>query len=156
MVQKRVCTSSKAMLEYEERHLSNGDYHLEEGKVQGHFVGALADEWNLFSASASSLVPPPSERLQPWHPCASLCTAFRAQKDIPTTSSKNWIRPLKNKQGLPTHEQSASQKSFIVSCGRRGGYRNVGRFIKKENSYQVAHAGRALWFTAAVIFGGKT
>ena len=47
MVQKRVCTSSKAMVEYEERHLSNGDYHLEEGKVQGHFVGALADEWNL-------------------------------------------------------------------------------------------------------------
>ena len=22
-----------------------------------------------------------------------------------------------------------------ISCGRRGGYRNVGRFIKKENSY---------------------
>jgi conjugative relaxase-like TrwC/TraI family protein len=47
MVQKRVCTSSKAMVEYEERHLSNGDYHLEEGKVQGHFIGALADEWSL-------------------------------------------------------------------------------------------------------------
>ena len=35
------------MIEYEERHLSNGDYHLEEGKVQGHFIGALADEWSL-------------------------------------------------------------------------------------------------------------
>src|SRR5260370_38301177 len=109
MVQKRVCTSSKAMLEYEERHLSNGDYHLEEGKVQGHFVGALDDAWNLFSASASSLVPPPSERLQPWHPCASLCTAFRAQKDIPTTSSKNCIRTLKNNPEFTSHVQSVSQ-----------------------------------------------
>jgi conjugative relaxase-like TrwC/TraI family protein len=35
------------MVEYEERHLSNGDYHLEEGKIQGQFIGALADEWNL-------------------------------------------------------------------------------------------------------------
>jgi hypothetical protein len=35
------------MVEYEERHLANGDYHLEEGKVQGQFIGALADEWNL-------------------------------------------------------------------------------------------------------------
>jgi hypothetical protein len=44
MVQKRVCTSANAMVEYEERHLSNGDYHLEEGKVQGEFTGALAEE----------------------------------------------------------------------------------------------------------------
>ena len=47
MVQKRVCTSSDAMVDYQERHLSNGDYHLEEGKIQGQFVGTLADEWNL-------------------------------------------------------------------------------------------------------------
>ncbi len=32
---------------YEERHLSNGDYHLEEGKVQGEFIGALAEESGL-------------------------------------------------------------------------------------------------------------
>ena len=30
-----------------ERHLSNGDYHLEEGKIQGQFIGVLANEWNL-------------------------------------------------------------------------------------------------------------
>ena len=35
------------MVEYEERHLSNGDYHLEEGKIEGQFIGALADEWDL-------------------------------------------------------------------------------------------------------------
>src|SRR3982074_1329814 len=47
MVQKRVCTSSDAMVDYQERHLSNGDYHLEEGKVQGEFIGALAAEGGL-------------------------------------------------------------------------------------------------------------
>src|SRR6201988_2998744 len=47
MVQKRVCPSSGAMVEYEERHLSNGDCHLKEGKIQGQFIGALAEEWNL-------------------------------------------------------------------------------------------------------------
>jgi hypothetical protein len=47
MVQKRVCTSAQAMVDYQERHLSNGDYHLEEGKIQGEFIGALADQWGL-------------------------------------------------------------------------------------------------------------
>jgi conjugative relaxase-like TrwC/TraI family protein len=47
MVQKRVCTSAEAMVDYQERHLSNGDYHLEEGKIQGEFIGALADQWGL-------------------------------------------------------------------------------------------------------------
>jgi hypothetical protein len=32
----------------------------------------------------------------------------------------------------------------------------VGRSIKKENSYSVASAGRAQWYTSAVISGGKT
>ncbi len=35
------------MVDYQERHLSNGDYHLEEGKIQGEFIGALADQWGL-------------------------------------------------------------------------------------------------------------
>jgi conjugative relaxase-like TrwC/TraI family protein len=47
MVQKRVCTSAEAMVDYQERHLSNGDYHLEEGKIEGEFIGALADQWGL-------------------------------------------------------------------------------------------------------------
>jgi conjugative relaxase-like TrwC/TraI family protein len=51
MVQKRVCTSSDAMVDYQERHLSNGDYHLEEGKIEGQFIGALAEEWNLSEQS---------------------------------------------------------------------------------------------------------
>ena len=47
MVQKRVCTSSDAMVDYQERHLSNGEYHLEEGKIEGQFIGGLAEDWNL-------------------------------------------------------------------------------------------------------------
>src|SRR5260370_24415266 len=47
MVQKRVCTSSDAMVNYHARHLANGDYHLEEGKVQGEFLGTLAQDWGL-------------------------------------------------------------------------------------------------------------
>jgi hypothetical protein len=47
MVQKRDCTSLDAMVDYQERHLSNGDYHLEDGKIEGQFIGALAEEWNL-------------------------------------------------------------------------------------------------------------
>jgi hypothetical protein len=47
MVQKRVYTSAEAMVHYGERHLSNGDYHLEEGKIEGQFIGALAEELNL-------------------------------------------------------------------------------------------------------------
>jgi conjugative relaxase-like TrwC/TraI family protein len=47
MVGKVVHTSAAELVRYHEQHLSNGDYHLEEGKVRGEFVGALADEWGL-------------------------------------------------------------------------------------------------------------
>jgi hypothetical protein len=53
MVQKHVYTDSEAMVNYHSRHLSNGDYHLEEGKVEGEFIGSLAEEWNL---SAKAIV----------------------------------------------------------------------------------------------------
>ncbi len=47
MVGKVVHTSSAELVRYHDQHLSNGDYHLEEGKVHGEFIGALADEWGL-------------------------------------------------------------------------------------------------------------
>jgi len=47
MVGKSVHGSATELVRYREQHLSNGDYHLEEGKVQGEFVGALAQEWGL-------------------------------------------------------------------------------------------------------------
>ena len=40
------------MVDYEERHLSNGDYHLEEGKIEGEFIGALADEGGLIESDS--------------------------------------------------------------------------------------------------------
>src|SRR5260221_5469910 len=47
MVGKVVHTSAAELVRYHEQHLSNGDYHLEEGKVRGEFIGALAEEWGL-------------------------------------------------------------------------------------------------------------
>ena len=47
MVGKVVHTSAAELVRYHEQHLSNGDYHLEEGKVRGEFIGGLADEWGL-------------------------------------------------------------------------------------------------------------
>src|SRR6267378_4897795 len=47
MVGKTVHSSAAELVRYHEQHLSKGDYHLEEGKVQGKFVGVLADEWGL-------------------------------------------------------------------------------------------------------------
>jgi conjugative relaxase-like TrwC/TraI family protein len=47
MVGKVVHTSATELVRYHEQHLSNGDYHLEEGKVRGEFIGGLADEWGL-------------------------------------------------------------------------------------------------------------
>jgi conjugative relaxase-like TrwC/TraI family protein len=47
MVGKVVHTSAGELVRYHERHLSNGDYHLEEGKVRGEFIGILAEEWGL-------------------------------------------------------------------------------------------------------------
>src|SRR5258708_3756437 len=47
MVGKVVHTSAAELVRYHEQHLSNGDYHLEEGKVRGEFIGAVAGEWGL-------------------------------------------------------------------------------------------------------------
>jgi len=47
MVGKVVHTSAGELVRYHEQHLSNGDYHLEEGKARGEFIGALSDEWGL-------------------------------------------------------------------------------------------------------------
>src|SRR5258708_21621605 len=47
MVGKVVHTSATELVRYHEQHLSNGDCHLEEGKVRGEVIGAVADEWRL-------------------------------------------------------------------------------------------------------------
>src|SRR5258708_23074647 len=47
MVGKVALTSTAELVRDHEQHLSNGDYHVEEGKVRGEFIGALAGEWGL-------------------------------------------------------------------------------------------------------------
>jgi len=53
MVGKVVHTSAGELARYHDQHLSNGDYHSEEGKVQGEFIGALAEEWGTEDATDS-------------------------------------------------------------------------------------------------------
>ena len=47
MISETVHTSAAGLVRYHEQHLSNGDYHLAEGKTQGEFIGVLAEEWGL-------------------------------------------------------------------------------------------------------------
>jgi conjugative relaxase-like TrwC/TraI family protein len=47
MVGKKEFTSSKALTDYHERHLSADEYHLEEGRSHGWFFGELAKDWKL-------------------------------------------------------------------------------------------------------------
>jgi conjugative relaxase-like TrwC/TraI family protein len=107
MVQKRVCTSSKAMVEYEERHLSNGDYHLEEGKVQGYFLGVLSDEWNL------------SEK-----PIFKGDPRFRwfAELDLARLSGENLRRPRKSERQAMEFVYSAPKSVSVAAVldGRIG------------------------------------
>src|SRR5260370_19534249 len=101
MVQKRVCTSSKAMVEYEERQISNGDYHLEEGRVQGHFVGALADEWNR--SEKAILKGDPRFR---WF----------AELDVARLSGENLKRPRKS-DGQAMEFVYSAPKSVSIASG---------------------------------------
>jgi conjugative relaxase-like TrwC/TraI family protein len=88
------------MIEYEERHLSNGDYHLEEGKVQGHFIGALADEWNL--GEKAILKGDPRFR---WF----------AELDIARLSGENLKRPRKSERQAMEFVYSTPKSVSIAS-----------------------------------------
>src|SRR5260221_1383302 len=96
MVQKRVCTSSDAMVDYQERHLSNGDYHLEEGKVQGEFIGALAVEWGL----SEKAILKGDRRFRSF-----------AVLDIATLSGENLKRPRKSERNLRSDRKSTRLNS---------------------------------------------
>src|SRR5260370_30138398 len=102
MVQKRVCTSAEAMVDYQERHLSNGDYHLEEGKIQGEFIGALADEWGL--SEKAILKDDPRFR------------AF-AELDIAALSGQKLGRPRKSERHAIEFAYSAPKSVSIAAVG---------------------------------------
>ena len=89
------------MVEYEERHLSNGDYQLEEGKVQGHFIGALASEWNL--SEKAILKGDPRFR---WF----------AELDIARLSGENLKRPRKSERQAMEFVYSTPKSVSIASA----------------------------------------
>jgi conjugative relaxase-like TrwC/TraI family protein len=95
------------MVDYQERHLSNGDYHLEEGKVQGEFIGALADQWGLSEKAILKGDP-----------------RFRsfAVLDIATLSGENLKRPRKSERRAMEFVYSAPKSVSIAAVldGRIG------------------------------------
>jgi len=88
------------MVEYEERHLSNGDYHLEEGKVHGEFVGALADQWGLS-----------------YKPILKGDPRFRwfAELNIARLSGENLKRPRKSERQAMEFVYSAPKSASIAA-----------------------------------------
>ncbi len=100
MVQKRVCTSSEAMVNYHARHLASGDYHLEEGKVQGEFLGTLAQDWGL----AERVIVKGDSRFE----------AF-AELDLTALSGENLKRPRKSERQAVEFVYSAPKSVSIAA-----------------------------------------
>ena len=99
MVGKVVHTSAAELVRYHEQHLSNGDYHLEEGKVRGEFIGALADEWGLSDEpifKEDAVIPP--RRMAPRSVRVSIAALNRAASPLDSScatrlsSSRSWRR----------------------------------------------------------------
>ena len=100
MVSKAVHTSAAELMRYHDEHLSNGDYHLEEGKVHGEFVGLLAEEWGL------------SRR-----PIMKDDPRFRAfaELDIGTLSGRKLERPRKSERHAIEFAYSAPKSASIAA-----------------------------------------
>lgn len=100
MVGKVVHTSAAELVRYHEQHLSNGDYHLEERKVRGEFIGGLADEWGL--SGEAILRGDPRFR------------AF-AKLDISSLSGRNLQRPRKSERQAVEFAYSAPKSVSIAA-----------------------------------------
>jgi conjugative relaxase-like TrwC/TraI family protein len=100
MVQKRLCTSSEAMVNYHARHLASGDYHLEESKVQGEFLGTLAQDWGL----AERVIVKGDPRFE----------AF-AELDLSALSGENLKRPRKSERQAVEFVYSAPKSVSIAA-----------------------------------------
>src|SRR5258707_4349711 len=100
MVSKAVHISAAELVRYHDEHLSNGDYHLEEGKVHGEFVGLLAEEWGL------------SRR-----PIMKDDPRFRAfaELDIGTLSGRKLERPRKSERHAIEFAYSAPKSVSIAA-----------------------------------------
>src|SRR5246500_4045864 len=100
MVGKVVHTSAAELVRYHEQHLSNGDYHLEEGKVRGEFIGALSHEWGLSN-----------------EPILKEDPRFRAfaKLDISSLSGRELQRPRKSERQAIEFAYSAPKSVSIVA-----------------------------------------
>lgn len=125
MVQKRVCTSAKAMVKYEERHLSNGDYHLEEGKVQGEFLGALGEEWGLSNTPILK---------------GDLRFRWFAELDITRLSGRHLKRPRKSERQAVEFVYSAPKSVSIAAVLDDRIVEEMGAAVKEELSWYQSFA----------------
>src|SRR5260370_37722899 len=100
MVGKVVHTSAAELVRYHEQHLSNGDYHLEEGKVRGEFIGSLADTWGL----SDELILKEDPRFR----------AF-ARLDISSLSERKLQRPRKSERQAIEFAYSAPKSVSIAA-----------------------------------------
>src|SRR5258708_35194569 len=105
MVGKVVHTSAAELVRYHEQHLSNGDYHLEEGKVRGEFIGALAGEGGL----SDELILKEEPRLR-----------AVAKLDISWLSGSKLQRPRKAERQAIEFAYSAPQSVTIAAVVDRG------------------------------------
>jgi conjugative relaxase-like TrwC/TraI family protein len=100
MVGKVVHTSAAELARYHDQHLSNGDYHSEEGKVQGEFIGALAEEWGLGT--------------QPIFKADARFGAF-AELDVSLLSGRKLRRPRKSERCAIEFAYSAPKSVSIAA-----------------------------------------
>ncbi len=117
MVGKVVHTSANEVVRYHDQHLSNGDYHLEEGKVQGEFIGILAEEWGL----SEKLILKADPRFR----------AF-AELDISRLSGRGLRRPRKSERCAIEFAYSAP-KSVSIAAVRDSRIRaEISAAVKEE------------------------
>ena len=88
------------MVNYHARHLASGDYHLEEGKVQGEFLGTLAQDWGL----AERMIVKGDPRFE----------AF-AELDLTALSGENLKRPRKSERQAVEFVYSAPKSVSITA-----------------------------------------
>jgi conjugative relaxase-like TrwC/TraI family protein len=126
MVGKVVHTSAAELVRYHEQHLSNGDYHLEEGKVRGEFIGALADEWGLSAESILKADP-----------------RFRAfaKLDISGFSGRKLRRPRKSERQAIEFAYSAPKSVSIVAVNDPRIATEMSAAIKEELQWFESFAG---------------
>src|SRR6266446_1913528 len=126
MVGKVVHTSAGELARYHDQHLSNGDYHSEEGKVQGEFIGALAEEWGL--------------RTQPILKADPRFRAF-AELDISRLSGRELRRPRKSERCAIEFAYSAPKSVSIAAVRDPRIAEELAAVVKEELTWFESFAG---------------